>query len=436
MNKLVKHFSDTIWKDKNWEVWITWQRIRLWYKILAKKIWLDIWDQEYHGSTFWESHETWAQALKYLLWLQEWSESEVILVNNASRAKHHKSWEAKWSDCLVWELTINWTTHYLVWVDDEVFTVFNEYKKATDDESCDMKIKVVKWIDYQTEDDSKLEVDDLSKWTQFRSKEHFPLAQLLLIKELKEKGVIDIENWVNWLVLEDFNYDQLTPEIVVSQIKDRVAELLEWGHSEEEVKEETWELIEQYAQLVPDDHVEIEAKDYVPWLEWIEKVLLLWELQLIRNKFGDVFPWLDDEEFRNEICSPEIVRKYNELRASLSHNQIALVHRDLFGNGFLTTKWCINGWIETFCEELWYTLWDTVKIKWEKLNWEEVSFEVILTKTISDHTWENCAWNSSGRWPEWEWLLNVNKSIDSSYEVLWEIQDLPIGTVLTIEKIS
>ena len=422
----IQHFSDTIWYTESRELWITGKRINLWYEAIANDLWIKIDWTELVWSTYWNSFETWAQAIEHLLELnwEEWT--QVILVNNADRAKHVESWDAKWSDCLLAEIEINWKKHYLVWVDDELFWFVREYSKVEDSPIKLNQIKRVKWVDYNYEWqnwENHIKIDDLSKWTQFRSKEHFPLVQLLLIKQLLEVWELSLDWDLTWLVTEDIDEETLA----IENFRDRLIFLLE-----EDARTETpvSELATRYIEWVKTDVNTILEREYLELYEWIEEILLVWEVvwesSLLKTKL-----WIETDKKAEDVCWTNALRKYQEIRESLEINQIALIHRDLFWNWFFATNQQINRWINQLCGGLWVSIWDKVRISW----WWK-SFEVIITETISDHTWENCLWNSSGRWPWWEIILNMNKSIDSSRQKLDEIQNLPIWTILTIEKVT
>lgn len=411
----INHFSDTIWYYNYWKPGITVQRLTIWYEQIASKLWIKYDNLNFVWSKFWESYQTWAIALKYLydLWNKNIT-TQVLFVNNASRAKYKNSKEAKWSDCLIAEIVLNWIKHYIVWVDNDVFNFFNEFQKLEKWYSKWIKINIVKWINYN-DWNLNIIINDLSKWTQFRSKEHFPLVQLLVIKELYEKWFLDLGKWVTWLKFETFNKTNFNS----IQVKNNI---LLWLLS-----------IKSYKNIIFE-------KKYINSCEWIEKIINLWEFYLLKDKLWIICDKnINNNNYKENLCSLDIVDKYSKIRESLEKNQIVLIHIDLFWNGFFATSLKLNNWeynwiedgILLLCKELWLELWENIKIFW----WW-VEFEVIITKTISDYTWKNCLWNSSARWPKWEILLNINKSIDVSWEILEEIQKLPIWTILNIEKIS
>lgn len=420
------HFSDTIYG------WTTQKRIWLWYEVLTKVLWVEVESPSYVSSKFWNSFETAAQAVAHLQMLHEAHselETQVILINNASRAKHKNNKDAKGSDCLIAEVEVNWQSHFFIWVDDEAFSFVRFFLKPG------TQIHTVKGIDFI--DDERwlnFQIEDLSKWTQFRSKEHFPLAQLLTIRHLQRYTHLDLSKWVEWLILQDFDTSLLLWD---KQVRAKVLELL-W---EEDKFEEKWEIqssevfttLNTYSRKLRDLVSRWwsnprNKRAYIDWFVRIEKVQLLWELHLLKQKL-----WIDllENSFWNSLCSWEKVVQYNTIRESLALNELLLIDRDGFWNGIFATNKSINWWIADICEALGYKIWDKIKISW----WTR-SFVVIITKSINDYSWENCMWNSSSRWPSSEILINMNKSADETYTKLEEIQNLPIWTKLSISKVK
>ena len=429
------HISDTIQSSKDaFRHDTTVDRLRLWYEVLAEKLWLENQSDEKHapefvGSEFWNSLQTAAQAIA-LLEQGKFSHTQVVLVNNASRAKHTNSKNAKGSECLWAQVEIQGVTHHIVWVDDESFLFLSHFlKKGT-------KIQKIHSVNYtDAKNNVNIHIDDLSQGTQFRSKEHFPVVQLLLIQhlqnhawELDEEALRDIFTIQPALLHLPIDYatvyaQKLAGILWKEQVPDTpVSELVRAYVEKVQIDTQT---IVREGGVVPNY-----AKSYLPWFAGIEKVQLLWELALLREKF-----WIyTSHNQKNFDISPETLALYTQIRQSLEENQLILIDRDRFGNAIFAYGTRYNG-IHSFVQKnkkrgFWFT--DTTQQLPISLSGGGQTFTAYFTETISDLTGENCIWESSSRGPSGEKLLNINTSIGPNSAILPEVQSLPIGTVLTL----
>lgn len=432
MTHSLLHISDTIQSSNDSFCHdTTVDRLRLFYEVLQ-----DVLDLEYSpqdrwvqliGSTFWNSYETAAQAIA-ILKKQKFFTSQVLLVNNASRAKHENSTQAKGSDCLWAQVEIEGVTHHIVWVDDDAFTLFLPYlKRGT-------QIQKIKSLYYDIpEKDISLQIDDLSKDTQFRSKEHFLLVQLIFQKLLQQnEGHLPDNATLNSIfTFQDFEHR------ITTDFRKNILWLLEKPDRSQHISQ----IVESYVSQVGNNIEKIirewgttptYAKSYLSGFDGIEKVQLLWELNLLREKFGIY----TSHDYRDFGISANILKQYSQTRRTLKANQIVLIDRDKFGNCIFAYHSQLNG-IHSFVDANWLTFvdkWNKDEQKPLKITGWGVEFSAFATKTISDLTGENCIWQSSSRWPSGEKLLNINTSINGEYQVLQEIQNLPIGTILTIDQ--
>ena len=483
----VINFTDTA-QWKNWENFLeniknidtTNERLKLWhtlydaYALHREEKNFDIKEEQNFiliGSEVWNSIQTAAQAVSYLQDLEKWTKSKVILINNASRAKHKNIKDSWWSYPYIVDIIVNWTTHHITWVDDEALVFFAPFIKKWN------QIRKVTWIkDTWSWDKNWWEIEDTSKNTQFRSKDHFPLIQHITIKILEENPKISeeelnekLEKYLVYekLDIEDTETKWQIKRILVNIKKDIIKQL--WEISEEELdfnelvnkyiektKNELPKILEEWWVLIDNwewKKVKYE-KEYLEWFEWIETIQLIWEIHnfiekfwvtdfsecvkenwLWLNKIKVLFAsvWLNYKEYTQKLwfddCFLIEIKKYKETREKLWNNEICIIDRDKFWNWIFTYSDWIKNWIDGFSGENWFNIEDEVEIKDE--NWK-ILFSLFLTKNIWDKTWENCIWNSSSRWLNWETLLNINKSFWKSHSPLKEIGDLAIWSILTI----
>jgi len=410
----ITHISDTIQTSELREKHdTTVDRLDIWIRAIAQELDVDFSWINYVGSEFWNSFQTWAQAIAYLQ-EQSFLETQVLLVNNASRAKHKNSQESKWSHCLWCEVEINGTTHHIVGVDDETFSIFIPYlKKGTE-------IQTVKWVHYKD-----IHIDDLSKGTQFRSKEHFPLVQLLFLQNLQaNNGVINIE------ALNDiFTLSPAQIRETLAFYHERLSEILWIEGLINDFEQSVQELVDntrgRLPKIIEGGWVYPEyQKKYLHGFEGIELIQKAGEKKLLAEKL-----WID---YKAPVDSEEshVSLIYTTLRQVLQANQICLIDRDKFWNTIWATPHDINK-VEDYQAALWYCSDEEIDVYDSN---GEVLFSAFVTKTISDKTGKNCIWNSSSRGPQGENLLNINKSIDADGSILDAVQTLPIGTIVELQR--
>ena len=400
------HFSDTIQQSSHTEYHdTTVSRLWLWYKVLRQKLWFKEQSPIFIGSEFWNSFQTAAQAIAYLQ-NKDQLNTEVILVNNASRAKHTNSWNAKGSDCLWIQIEIDGITHHVVWVDDDAFAFLLDFQKLG------TKLKKIRSIHYEN-----FQILDLSQGTQFRSKDHFPLVQLLLEKILHENGEITEESLRKMMNFEDY-------EVSLSQdgVRQKIWDILwEWNKTPQSyVDNIKWKLPEIiWSGGINSAYI----KAYVSGLwKGVENIQLIGELYTINEKFG-----IDISQTRENL-STQFAREigvYEEAQRKLQVNQLLLIDRDKFWNAIFATHPDVSGilWlpfvldskVEVVCNGEW--------------------FEAYITQTISDKTGEVCIWKSSSRGPNGEVFLNINRSIWTDGKILEATQNIPIGSVFTLKEI-
>jgi len=429
INKLY-HISDTVQKSDDISRHdTTVDRLKITYQALKEKLWIKTNQEEnYIWSVVWNSYQTWAQAISILQWLPKNASTQVIMVNNASRAKHKDLEEAKGSDCLWAQVEINWITHHLVWVDDETFAVFTPFLKPG------TEIKKVDWLKWNTSLWLNA-IEDFSKWTQFRSKEHFPLVQLILEKVKQDNWwVITQEKLEEFLNISDYSavnanlekYKKSLLSVLDNKEQNQEQEIDFYTAVIELIRQETNKLIEILLDWwVIKDY----KKEYLKWFKWIEKVQLIWELYKISEKY-----WFEFSKSLEELnVSEQAITKYNETRETLNINELCIIDRDKYWNCKCTySDSVIWNWIQAFVNSNNLKLDEEVEIS-DSQTWI-VLFTWYLTKSLTNKTWENCIWEGSSKWPTWENLLEINKSFDDTYSVLEEIQNLPIWTRLTINK--
>ena len=414
------HHSDTI---QQWDTTV--DRLRLQYQLLAEAFGLDL-EPSFLASPFWQSGVTAAQTLVQLE-REKPAETQVILVNNASRAKHTNTGESKGSDCLWAQVEIEGVVHHIVGVDDDVFALLaysGRLKPGT-------AIKRIHGIDYTLPDWNKIQIDDLSLGTQFRSKEHFPVVQCILQKLLQTSEISDATTADIFHYGEDFlwNTQELTPII-----RQSVADIL--GITPEEVTPESINtLIRELgakidAIIAQGGDLEDYRVDALLWFEGIQKVQLRGELHNFRAKFGFVPPWVASQE--ETLVDVDVLQKYESARSSLSSDQLLVVDRDKYGNVICAPANGISTIEEFIQQNAGFSLKD--EEDYEIVADGQVLCSIHLTKTISCKTGENCLWESSSRWPSGEKLFDINKSIGPDGAILKEVQNLPVGTVLTVRK--
>ena len=419
------HYSDTIQKRDT-----TVDRLELQYELLSEAFGFHA-QPSFLASPFGKSEITAAQTI-FELEDKKPTTSQVIMVNNASRAKHANTGDSKGSDCLWAQIEINWVTHHIVWVDDDIFAFLAHSGRLKKDSS----IKRIKWLTYELPNGQTISIEDLSKDTQFRSKDHFPVVQFILEKILQDNGKKDTGEITEGYIGAIFNFGE-DFEVNVGElspfIKWSIADILEIG--EQEVTKDAIDgLIEHIGtklRTTLDRHED--CLDYhveaLEWFEWIHRIQLLWELHNFEKKFGFVPPWIEGK--KESLVSHDVLQKYNEERSKLDSNQVLIIDRDKYGNVICAPGKGIDN-IDLFIQQNDFSFgegdYEVVDGQWKIL------CSIYLTKTISDQTGNNCLWESSSRGPTGEKLFDLNKSIWPDGQILAEVQKLPVGTVLTIRK--
>lgn len=158
------HLNDVLAKNDT-----TVERLRLQYALACKKLGIVDYILELHAAPFGESEIT-AVLLKKLITdiatAPHTPNRSTICVNNASRAKHNNSGNAKGSQCLRGSLLLHGKEIHVVGVDDTVFAGI-----------ADLFHTVVVVHDITLNGVTK---HDISQGSQFRSLEYFPLVQVLV----------------------------------------------------------------------------------------------------------------------------------------------------------------------------------------------------------------------------------------------------------------
>lgn len=375
INKIV-NISDVIKLDKSdlTKNDISWNHLTQWIKEISNYFEVDInfntniTSVNLIWSTFWNSYETWLQATEYLNNITPNIGTQVLLVNNANRWWFSNDIESKWSSCLFAVIKINNIIQYVTWVDNTVFSVLKDFYK--EDFLEIFKIKWVRQINWFK--DFKW-VEDLSKWTQFRSKEHFPLVQILtykLLNKLNNKTTLIKENLQEYFYTEDY------------ELKYNITKIKEFFKNYNKDPE--------YIKNYLDDK-------YI----WIELVKLIWDAEFIEDKLWFKAKWyeldlLDKYEDQKEL--------YSEIVNNLQINQALVLDIDKFENVVLAPSVNIKN-ISHFVEKNNLQLWDKLTVSSVE-DWK--IWEFIINNSICWDTIESqYIWNSSSNLPGWRKALNI-----------------------------
>jgi len=387
------HISDTIQKDeKIHHNDFTHDRISVWYESIANHLWINIAEIDYRASPFGQSHITWYQALDDLI-CSKYKDTKVILINNASRAKYENSGDAQWSGCLWAELEIEGVTHHVVWVDNEAFSVLQPHLKqgTSIQEIQELKSDNEFWFKH---------ISDLSKGTQFRSKEYFPLVQLIFEKLRQDDGEIDRDRLQQIFTLNPIShissyYRDIVRWEVVSILQDL------WKKYEKKYTLEALYGIEQCQ--IPGERFRLDEVLGIPMISDYAQVLL-------------------EHEDMSII--------YNSIRQQLDKNELCVIDRDIFWNLKCVFSSKINGdTVQDFYGE--NGIWNEQQLG---LHHERKKVcELYAVQSISDKTWENCLWGGSSRWIDGVQLLEINKSVWLDGTILEETQNIPIWARLIID---
>ena len=403
----IQHFSDTIHvnQDDPSQHDTTVDRLRFYYETLAWELGVKIDGIDFIPSQYGNSFQTAAQAINFLKGLES-PETQVVLINNAARAKHSNSWNAKGSYPLWAQVTINGTIHHIIWVDDEAFELIECFHTPG------TTLQRIISVHYNT-----FQIPDTSAGSQFRSKDYFPLIQLLFLKQLQETWCITPESLRNFF--EIWNYEL---ERNKNTFRTRLLEQI--GEKRENLPclEKVIETFLARTQEVLDTPKY--QKTYIhPWFEGIEKIQIAGEFcRIYEDLWVDIFKNESTLDFIK--AHRKILQHYFYARAQLSSNELLLIDRDKFGNCiFAPTLWVnsLDDWLQ-----LDYSLWEHLSLEYS--GWE---LNAILAKSISDQTGKVCLWQSSSTGPTWERFFNINRSFSpENSDAVWELQTLPIGSVI------
>lgn len=448
------HFSDTIAK---WDSTV--DRLILQYKLLFKHFWNNI-DLKFVASEYSNSYQTSMQVLKFLKKYNEYYDkpiSQTILINNAARSKFKNSWNAKWSDCYWVKLKLpnSYTIHDVVWVDHICMAQMIDYI---------VEIKIVRGFNFNW-----VIREDISRWSQFRSLEYFPIVQMLVLNNHIEKLILEditIEE------LRQFKYDNFD----INKI-DKIDCNAEFNFIENDLiinqdyikiykndalwKSQTfYQVLWQAYKYKLDNNCEIsdilliDNKKYenlfIAYIDnwkWIRSQLISWNLKdfILLKEFVTDFWVLDNsfslwsliqKDFWNNITILmwKLSLEHRKVDVSLipdldlENDQIVIIDKDKFWNTKALTKY--YDWIHWLGAELGLEVWNKVKIKSDKMFFRDHAY---LTESISDKTWEKCIWNWSSRWISWNILIELNRSFDESWVKWIELDNLNLWDYLRVE---
>lgn len=309
MKTTLYHISDTIAKNDT-----TVKRLQLQYDLILHELWCsDQYQIEFIWVPFGDSITT-AYRLRTILSSllethQNNSKTITICVNNASRAKHQNSWNAKGSQCLRWTIDC-WFPCHVVWVDTDVFSCVRDLFK---------EIRIVHDIMFW-----KRAKKDISQWSQFRSLEFFPLVQLLV------QTWHDAQLRVEPVDLQ--SYFSVTP----------------W-----------WPVVDY---KVPTLHY-----NTIEWRVPLQDIQLLWQAKKFwRDR------WLEVNQSTIHSLSSNVAT-YNKIIDSLAPQQLCILDRDHFANTkclstfydwveWLAKNLQINLWSEVTIS--WQQEWKTQQTSW------------------------------------------------------------------------
>lgn len=357
------------------------------------------------GSTFGDTQRTAAQLTTVIELLRNRSSSLqwpiTLCVNNASRAKHTNSWEAKGSSCLRWTITADlpYPIH-IVGVDDDVFGGIREMLD---------KISLVSGIIR-----NGVTVADISKWSQFRSLEFWPLVQYIV------------------QFTPDPNTHLLTQALSPQDLPNTT--ITHNAAQKELLSQLTLTLSEHLDHPVVADgytiYPQAEAAVYLQWDTHLHRAYQYIQLQGELQKAKALRHLPDD--MHSPLCEITTIEEHTSPQELLP-NQLLVIDKDKFGN----TKTCSahDTGIYGIAEYLGVPLWSQVTITYHKDGkpCQEIAY---LVHTISDKTWEKCIRNGSSRWAHGKIFVELNRSIGDTYQKWDELDSLRIGDIVTITPYS
>jgi len=372
------HISDTIATHDT-----TVERLGLQYKLLNNSLGYQEYDVEFLASEFGNSIHTAQLAFKFMtdhdLQAKEWLIADTICVNNASRAKHKDSGNAKWSWCLRAKVQIIENGHMrdVVWVDDEVFDTMSSYIH---------KIHKIQGITHGNKT-----VDDISQWSQFRSLEYWPTAQILVHKYKKnptelEKHIHMIEHEIDTSIkVKNMDIQEIRKELIHIYIE------------ENDKKLQKIQLVGQFDKYFSDRDIEID-----------DKMTRVRE-NLVENSGDDLFA---------------------RVKKSLTWNQLRVIDKDKFGNIKCMTSG--SSWIHDIAKTLEKKIGEHIQLDRKDIDGNLIQDHAYMVTSLSDKTWEKCLRNGSSRWPDKEILVEINISKDETYTKWENLGTLWIWSIITL----
>ncbi len=356
----------------------TTQRLELQYKLLSHYFGVNNYQIIFEWSDFGNSAQTGQQCATLIKTLTQDKQKDhhtVICINNASRAKHKDSGNAKGSGCL--RAKIKDTNVHVVGVDHEVFVEFSWQIES---------LAIVEDLHI-----NGVTKHDISQGSQFRSLEFWPSVQVFLQTKSKlptilSSGKIEHDTKNAYITIQAITTEQLPHSPQVSQSPRQ--------------------------EQVINHH-------YVPNTHNLQRHQLIGQAKKFRKDRNLV----EDQNFLDSLSID--VAHFNEAKNSLSPNQLIIIDRDKFNN----TK-CLSAHhdgIHGLSKSLAAWLGEKISISRENGN-----DEWFIVQSISDKTGQKCIRNGSSRWPNNEQLVELNYSVDETKKTRETIAQLPLGTILTL----
>lgn len=356
------------------------------------------------GSQFGDTQRTGTQLKQLIQLYREHPEvyqwKQTICVNNASRAKHTDSGNAKGSSCL-WA-TVDAGTEYplhIVGVDNDVFGVIRDEITS---------LYEVNWI---TRNDTT--IADISQWSQFRSLEYRPLVQFIV--QFTDDPFVHLHT----SKLDPANLPLVKAltdtDTRLQRIHDFSNDLL--GRC-------TAMVSENWHSIYPRWEKSVQHKWNQELHTLFQNIQCFWEQQKAKQ--------LRKLENGNTNSSSEhnsaqniVFEEYTALLSSLAPNELLIIDKDKFGN--IKTLSAHKNGIYGLAESCGIEIWDKVAV--ETPEWSDTAY---IVKSISDKTGQKCIWNGSSRWLGGEVFVELNYSVGEKYEKWEEMEKLEIGDKLLV----
>lgn len=377
------HISDTI-ADNDTTV----QRLQLQYTLLTDVVWFESDTVEFLASEFGNSLHTAYLALKYMQDhdndAKEGKIFDTICVNNASRAKHKDSWNAKWSWCLRAKIQLSeqWHIRDVVWVDDDVFAVMQAHI---------LDIKLIQWITLWSK-----KVEDISQGSQFRSLEYRPTAQVIIHKY--KNNLTELSKHIHTLPYSIKETTQNSKKLNFTKITEKRKKLQHKYTSQEAKQIQKTQLVWQFDKFYLD--------------RWIKKTT---NMLSYRKKLIETCGW----------------GLYEKIKTNLWPNKIKVIDKDKFGNVKCMT-WNNNG-IQDILKNVGKNIWDEIKLSRKSQSWQIMRDTAYIVASLSDKTGKQCLRNWSSRWFWWDICVELNISMDETYTKRENLESLSIGSVIEID---